>query len=51
MYEKEIIIVEDFSPDNTEEVVSKIIKENKDMDIKYFRLERNMGGVAARNAG
>lgn len=47
----EIIIVDDFSPDNTSEVVSEIIKENKDININYINLERNMGAAAARNAG
>lgn len=43
----EIIIVDDCSPDNTEEVVSKYIE--KDPRIKYVKKEVNEGAYAARN--
>jgi len=43
----EIVIVDDCSPDNTEEVVSKYIE--KDQRIKYIKKEVNEGAYAARN--
>lgn len=43
----ELIIVDDMSRDNTEEV----IKNFNDSRIKYFRHEVNLGGSAARNTG
>ena len=46
----EIILVNDGSKDNTEEVVKEYIKNNKDVDIKYFLIE-NSGPGKARNVG
>ena len=43
----EIIIVDDCSKDNTEE----IIKQYKDNRIKYIKLDKNSGACAARNKG
>ena len=43
----EIIVVDDCSSDKTQEVVSGV----KDSRVQYIRLERNSGGVAARNTG
>ncbi|MGA1871247.1 MAG: glycosyltransferase family 2 protein [bacterium] len=43
----EIIVVDDCSTDNTEEIVKKI----KDTRIRYIRHEENHGGSAARNTG
>lgn len=43
----ELIIVNDCSPDNTDEVVSHI----DDKRIKYIKLSKNSGVLAARNSG
>lgn len=43
----ELIVVDDASRDNTEEV----IKQFNDERIKYFRHEKNKGGSTARNTG
>lgn len=43
----EMIIVDDCSCDNTEEVVSQYVREDK--RIKYIRLEKNSGAAVARN--
>ncbi len=45
----ELIIVDDASTDNTEEVVKKFQEE--DERIKYKRHQKNKGGNAARNTG
>lgn len=43
----EMIIVDDCSSDNTEEIVNEFIK--KDDRIKYYKLEQNSGAAIARN--
>lgn len=45
----EIIVVDDGSTDNTEEVIKKFQKQDK--RIKYICHEKNKGGSAARNTG
>ena len=49
--EKEIIIINDCSTDDSEEVISKYISANPEIDIKYFKHEINLGkGAALRTA-
>ncbi|MAY84263.1 MAG: glycosyl transferase [Flavobacteriales bacterium] len=45
--EKEIIIVNDCSTDQTEEAIKKYMNENPSMDIQYFKQEKNQGKGAA----
>jgi len=47
--EFEIIIVDDCSCDNTEEVIQEVIKEDK--RVRYVKLDKNRGAAAARNRG
>ncbi len=49
--EKEIIIVNDCSRDNTEEAILKYRDENPDLNIQYFRHEVNQGKGAALHTG
>ena len=49
--EKEIIIVNDFSTDNTEESIQKYREQNTDLDIQYFKHEKNKGKGAALHTG
>ncbi len=44
---KELILVNDCSTDNTDESIQKYIKENPDLDIRYFKHEKNQGKGAA----
>ena len=48
---KEIIIVNDFSNDNTDEMILKYINENKDLNIQYLKHEINRGKGAAIHTG
>jgi glycosyltransferase involved in cell wall biosynthesis len=47
----EIIIVDDYSNDNTIKVIEKYIDKNKIENIKIKRLETNRGASVARNIG
>lgn len=49
--EKEIIIVNDCSKDNTEEAIHQYMSDNPSMNIQYFKQEVNMGKGAALHAG
>lgn len=49
--EKEIIIVNDCSKDNTEEAIQNYMSQNPSLDIQYFKQETNMGKGAALHAG
>jgi glycosyltransferase involved in cell wall biosynthesis len=48
---KEVIIVNDCSTDNTEEVLLQYISNNKDLSIVYFKHEINQGKGAALHTG
>jgi len=48
---KEVIIVNDFSKDNTEEAVLKYKSDNPDLPISYFKHEKNKGKGAALHTG
>ena len=48
---KEIIIVNDSSKDNTEELILDYIKNNDELPIKYFKHEINRGKGAALHTG
>jgi glycosyltransferase involved in cell wall biosynthesis len=48
---KEIIIINDCSTDNTEEAVKLYMKLNPEMDIRYHRHTKNMGKGAALHTG
>lgn len=47
----ELIIVDDGSQDETEEIIDKIIKETQGDRIRYIKLDRNQGVSHARNVG
>lgn len=49
--EKEVIIVNDCSKDNTEEAVLTYIKNNPEINIQYFKHEVNQGKGAALHTG
>jgi len=49
--EKEIIIVNDCSKDNTEEAILKYKSENQDLNIQYYKHEKNQGKGAALHTG
>jgi len=48
---KEMIIVNDCSSDGTSEVIKSYIEQNKDINIKFFEHEVNMGKGAALHTG
>ena len=49
--EKEIIIVNDYSSDNTEEAISNYIEQNPNIRIQYFKHSFNQGKGAALHTG
>ncbi len=49
--EKEIIIVNDCSKDQTEQAIQNYMKANSEMNIQYFRHETNQGKGAALHTG
>ena len=49
--EKEVIIVNDCSKDNTEEAIENYILANPDLSIKYLKHEKNKGKGAALRTG
>lgn len=50
-YKKELIIVNDFSTDNTEEAVKTYMDNNPDVSISYYKHEKNKGKGAALHTG
>jgi glycosyltransferase involved in cell wall biosynthesis len=50
-FEKEIVIVNDFSKDNTKEIIEKYSQDNPNISIKYFEHEKNKGKGAALHTG
>ena len=49
--QKEVIIVNDFSKDNTEEAIEQYQKENPGLNIQYFKHAFNQGKGAALHTG
>lgn len=49
--EKEIIIINDFSKDDTEEAIKRYMQNNPEMSITYFKHEVNKGKGAALHTG
>lgn len=49
--EKEVIIVNDCSVDNTEDSIKFFMQKNEDMGIRYFKHEKNQGKGAAIHTG
>ena len=49
--EKEIIIINDCSKDNTEEAIKTYISNNSDLNIQYYKHEVNKGKGAALHTG
>lgn len=49
--DKEIIIVNDCSTDNTEESIKEYIEQNKNLNISYYKHEINQGKGAALHTG
>ena len=50
-FQKEIIMVDDCSSDNSKSIISKYIEENPDKNAKYFSHDKNMGKGAALHSG
>ncbi len=49
--QKELIIVNDCSKDNTEEAIQRYMADHPEQDIRYFKHEVNMGKGAALHTG
>lgn len=49
--EKEVIVVNDCSTDDTGKIVLNYIEQNRDLVIKYFKHEKNMGKGASIRTG
>lgn len=48
---KELIIINDYSTDNTEEAIHNYMEANPDLDIQYYKHEVNKGKGAALHTG
>ncbi len=49
--QKQIVIVNDFSTDNSEQLIKKFIENNKELDILYYKQDKNHGKGAALRKG
>jgi len=49
--EKEVLIINDFSSDETEEKIHTYLQNHPDLNIRYFKHEKNMGKGAALHTG
>ncbi|MFZ1979713.1 MAG: glycosyltransferase family 2 protein, partial [Smithella sp.] len=49
--EKEVIIVNDFSTDNTEEEILQYKKDNPELNLAYYKHSANIGKGAALHTG
>jgi glycosyltransferase involved in cell wall biosynthesis len=49
--QKEIIVVNDCSKDDTEEAIQRYIQSNPDLNIQYYKHDRNKGKGAALHTG
>jgi glycosyltransferase involved in cell wall biosynthesis len=49
--EKEVILVNDYSTDNTEEAILRYKEDNPDLPISYYKHEKNKGKGAALHTG
>ena len=50
-FQKEIIMVDDCSTDNSKSIIKKYISDNPNINAKYFSHEKNMGKGAALHSG
>ena len=50
-FQKEIIMVDDCSTDNSKSIIANYITDNPDKNAKYFSHEKNMGKGAALHSG
>lgn len=49
--EKQLVLVNDFSTDKSETIILDFIKKNKELDILYFKQDKNCGKGAALRKG
>lgn len=49
--QKQIVIVNDFSTDNSEYLINEFIENNKELDILYYKQDKNYGKGAALRKG
>ena len=49
--QKQIVIVNDFSTDNSEQLINEFIENNKELDILYYKQDKNYGKGAALRKG
>ena len=49
--EKQIVIINDFSTDNSEHLINEFIENNNELDILYYKQDKNYGKGAALRKG